>query len=277
MTIAPDIINAAQAAQRKWSIPAAISLAQFGLESGWGAHMPPGSNNPFGIKALAGQPSVTVPTHEFVGGRYVVVEAAFAAYPSLDAAFDAHAELLATSHYYAVARAQLPNANAFAQALTGVYATDPNYGAKLIALMQADNLYQYDQLPVVALAPTVVSVPTSSTAVLPSSNPPTAGATAQPIAVAPSVPRQMTDFTPPDPIQLPSQAVAQIAGFGTHWGAALGGFIGSLGWLAPGDEAKFASIGGGIAVLVVSMIVNAIAQELRHQQALKVVAVAKAS
>src|ERR1022692_5235751 len=34
--------------------------------------------------------------------------------------------------------------NAFAAALTGVYATDPDYGAKLIGLMRLYNLYRYD-------------------------------------------------------------------------------------------------------------------------------------
>ena len=60
----PDIIAAAREAQRKWKIPASISLAQWALESGWGRHMPPGSNNPFGMKARPGDPFVTVRTRE---------------------------------------------------------------------------------------------------------------------------------------------------------------------------------------------------------------------
>jgi len=35
--------------------------------------------------------------------------------------------------------------DAFANALTGIYATDPHYGRSLIALMKALNLYQYDR------------------------------------------------------------------------------------------------------------------------------------
>jgi flagellum-specific peptidoglycan hydrolase FlgJ len=38
------------------------------------------------------------------------------------------------------------NPNAFADALTGVYATDPEYGNLLKSLMQSHNLYQYNQL-----------------------------------------------------------------------------------------------------------------------------------
>src|ERR1019366_10583962 len=37
--------------------------------------------------------------------------------------------------------------DAFANALTGVYATAPNYGVSLIALMRSDNLYVYNDTP----------------------------------------------------------------------------------------------------------------------------------
>jgi flagellum-specific peptidoglycan hydrolase FlgJ len=36
------------------------------------------------------------------------------------------------------------NADAFANALIGVYATDPHYGRSLTALMKALDLYRYD-------------------------------------------------------------------------------------------------------------------------------------
>lgn len=154
--IPADIIAAAQESQAKWNVPAAISLAQFGIESSWGTREPPGSNNPFGIKAVAGQPSVTVATHEYVGGRYIATDAAFACFPSVAAAFDAHGQLLATSHYYTAARAAVAggitnaSTDAFANALTGVYATAPTYGADLITLMGDDNLYQFNLAPKLA-------------------------------------------------------------------------------------------------------------------------------
>ena len=144
MTPAPDVIAAAKAAQKTWKIPASISIAQYALESGWGAHMPPGSNNPFGIKALPGQPSVTVPTREFVHGRYITIQAPFRAFASLAEAFDLHAKLLAQGRPYAAARMTLPDPEKFANALTGVYATDPHYGTSLIAIMRGSNLSQYD-------------------------------------------------------------------------------------------------------------------------------------
>jgi flagellum-specific peptidoglycan hydrolase FlgJ len=59
-----DVIAAAQASQRNTGIPAAITLAQYALESGYGRHMPTGSNNPFGIKAKPGEPFVEQDTWE---------------------------------------------------------------------------------------------------------------------------------------------------------------------------------------------------------------------
>lgn len=141
----PSIVAAAQAAQARWGIPASISLAQFGLESGWGAHMPHGSNNPFGIKALLGQRLVTVPTREFVHGRYVTIQAPFRVFTNLAEAFDAHAKLLAEKGAYAHARSLLPDVEAFSNALTGVYATDPHYGESLITIIHGGGLTRYDQ------------------------------------------------------------------------------------------------------------------------------------
>ena len=139
-----DVIKAAQASQQKWRIPASITIAQWALESGWGRHMPPGSNNPFGIKAGAGQPFVEVPTVEFIDGQRVVVQAKFRKFVSLAEAFDAHAQLLATSPHYAAARSFENDPAKFADALTGVYATDPNYGTLLNSIMSGHDLRQYD-------------------------------------------------------------------------------------------------------------------------------------
>jgi kumamolisin len=139
-----DVITAAQASQQKWGIPASITIAQWALESGWGKHMPPDSNNPFGIKAVDGQPFVEVPTHEYINGQMVVVQAKFRKFGSLAEAFDAHDQLLATSPYYAAARSFENDPTKFANALTGVYATDPNYGTLLNNIISGSNLMQYD-------------------------------------------------------------------------------------------------------------------------------------
>lgn len=141
----PDIISAAQAAQTKWGVPAAVSLAQWALESGWGSHIPPGSNNFFGIKAVGDQPSVNVPTREFLHGQWETIYQPFRKFASVADCFDAHGQLLATNPAYASARQYEHGQDAqFVQALQGHYATDPAYGSLLNAIIQGSNLSQYD-------------------------------------------------------------------------------------------------------------------------------------
>ena len=140
----PEVISAAQNAQRKWGVPASITLAQWALESGWGRRMPPNSNNPFGIKAKGNEPSVKAATFEYVNGKRQSVDADFRAFSSLDDAMEGHAALLATGRPYAKARTVMHDPNKFADALTGVYATAPKYGAMLRGIMRKSNLYDYD-------------------------------------------------------------------------------------------------------------------------------------
>ena len=143
----PDaVVRAAQASQRQWGIPASVTLAQWALESAWGSRMPPGSNNPFGIKARRGEPSVSTGTEEVINGRRVHIRAGFRAFASIAEAFDHHGRLLATGRPYRTARATLPDPDAFADALTGVYATDPSYGRKLRSLMGTNNFYRFNAI-----------------------------------------------------------------------------------------------------------------------------------
>lgn len=128
----PDAVQAALKTQWKYGVPADVTLAQFGLESGFGKHMPPGSNNPFGIHAAAGQAYVMGYDWDASGKR---VPTKFAKYASLADAFEAHGKLLATGAAYAEARKHLDDPMAYAAALTGHYATDPQYGAKLQAMI----------------------------------------------------------------------------------------------------------------------------------------------
>lgn len=140
------VIQAAQAAQAKWLVPTSCTIAQWALESDYGKSEPPGSNNPFGIKAKLGEPSVICETHEVIDGRTVTLQAPFRKFDTLDAAFDYHGQLLATLPVYKPVMKARMNADDFANALTGRYATDPNYGAKLVAIMKAHNLYSFNDL-----------------------------------------------------------------------------------------------------------------------------------
>jgi flagellum-specific peptidoglycan hydrolase FlgJ len=142
-TFPADVIAAALASQNTWRIPAAVTLAQWALESNWGRAMPEGSNNPFGIKATGAEQYVEAQTREVINGRDITILAKFRQFASLSDAFDQHGRLLATAGPYAYARTQIGNPDGFADALTGVYATDPNYGAALKAMMKTYDLYQF--------------------------------------------------------------------------------------------------------------------------------------
>jgi Mannosyl-glycoprotein endo-beta-N-acetylglucosaminidase len=143
--IPSDVADAAIASRRRWTVPASVTVAQWAVESAWGASMPPGSNNPFGIKAVGDQPAVESPTREVVNGDNVTITARFRAFESLSQAFDEHGRLLATAPVYKDAMRQKDNPDAFADALTGVYATDPNYGFTLKWVMENYGLSQYDR------------------------------------------------------------------------------------------------------------------------------------
>ena len=142
MTPAPEVIAAARASQRAWRIPACVSIAQYALESAWGAHSP--GNNCFGIKQLSGYASQTLMTSEVIHGHVVRVPQKFAKFRSIAEAFDAHAKLLATSRYYVDAMKHTGSVDEFIAAMAPHYATDPRYGSKLLSIISGSNLRQYD-------------------------------------------------------------------------------------------------------------------------------------
>jgi len=135
----------AMATQRTYGVPAAVTIAQAIDESGWGQSMLAiNDHNLFGIKGTGPAGSDVQPTEEYENGQWVTTNAPFRVYHSLAESIQDHGELLATSGYYTQAMADRNNPDAFANALTGVYATNPEYGADLIGLMQRYNLYRYD-------------------------------------------------------------------------------------------------------------------------------------
>jgi hypothetical protein len=138
--IAPGAI----AMQSRYGIPAAVTIAQAIDESGWGqSALAIRDHNLFGIKGTGPAGTDMLPTQEYQNGRYVTVNAPFRVYHNLAQSIADHGHLLATgsSYQHAMADRHLPDA--FATDLTGVYATDPQYGSNLIAIMKLYNLYRY--------------------------------------------------------------------------------------------------------------------------------------
>lgn len=140
-----EVVDAAEVSARRWHVPASVTIAQWVVESAWGAAMPPGSNNPFGIKAVGDEPGIDSPTHEVENGQTVTVSARFRVFGSLRDAFEEHGRLLAKSPAYAAAMRMTADPAAFADALTGIYGTDPNYGATLRWVIDNYHFVQYDK------------------------------------------------------------------------------------------------------------------------------------
>ena len=145
-------IGPAQASQRETGVPASVTLAQAILESNWGTSaLSQKANNFFGIKARerGGTAGVVwMPTGEYLGGRYVVIQEPFRAYNNMLDSFLDHGRYLRDNRRYAEAMRHKDDPKAFARLIHQAgYATDPAYSEKLIGLMDRLNLYAYDLPP----------------------------------------------------------------------------------------------------------------------------------
>src|SRR5581483_8570166 len=139
------IAPGAMAAQGRYGVPAAVTIAQAIDESGWGqSALAIRDHNLFGIKGTGPAGSDALPTREYENGQWVTVTAQFRVYHNVAESIADHSELLANGSSYQHAMANQHHADAFATSLTGVYATDPEYGANLITIMKLYNLYRYN-------------------------------------------------------------------------------------------------------------------------------------
>lgn len=129
--------------------PLAI-VAQAALETGWGRHLPrrpdgSSSFNFFGIKAGSDWAGTRVSrrTMEFSDGALRRETAQFRAYDSMAEAFADYARLLKHDPRYRAALSAGPDAARFADRLqAGGYATDPDYGDKIRAILKNPVLQQ---------------------------------------------------------------------------------------------------------------------------------------
>lgn len=133
----------AQAASDASGVPAPLILAQAALESGWGkreirADDGTQSFNLFGIKADRSWRGAVVETTttEYVDGEPQRVRAKFRAYGSYEEAFTDYANFMTRNPRYAnVLATDDPTEAAHGLQRAG-YATDPQYGQKLVRIMQ---------------------------------------------------------------------------------------------------------------------------------------------
>lgn len=118
--------------ERATGLPAEITVAQWAIESGWGAASP--GNNCFGIKAYPGCEVQRFPTQEVIAGERMTLTLEFAAFDSLQACFEKHARLIKCGAPYARAWAHYCASKdlvTLVDEIARVYATDPGYAGKL--------------------------------------------------------------------------------------------------------------------------------------------------
>jgi flagellum-specific peptidoglycan hydrolase FlgJ len=132
---------AAEEAEREYGVPAAITLAQAALETGWGKHIIPGFNI-FGIKGTGPAGTVSKGTWEVYNGKTVTITANFAKYHDFYEAVKLHGKLFHNGYYDKAMEQYAKDKDpfAFARNITGTYATDPEYGDKLSSIMRDYNL-----------------------------------------------------------------------------------------------------------------------------------------
>lgn len=128
-----------------------IVTAQAVLESDFGqSQLSSDYFNLFGRKSYsANEPSVDLPTLEFVDGQYITVNEPFRVYQSWEESVADHGRLLANgtswndAHYDRVVDADTYQVAAYALQEAG-YATDPNYAESLISVIERFELTRFD-------------------------------------------------------------------------------------------------------------------------------------
>tara|TARA_B100000767_G_C19776197_1_gene542709 strand:- start:4391 stop:5407 length:1017 start_codon:yes stop_codon:yes gene_type:complete len=135
----------AEKAASKLGVSPSVLLAQAGLETGWGQHIPLNqkggqSFNLFGIKAddrWSGS-AVAATTTEYDGIKKsaVEVECSFRAYQSFEDSFKDYADFIIQHPRYQIALEKADNKADFADELQHAgYATDPEYANKIKAIL----------------------------------------------------------------------------------------------------------------------------------------------
>src|SRR5699024_8742681 len=152
----------------KYGLYASVMIAQACLESAYGKSSlsSPPHYNLFGVKGSYKGHSVSLPTWEVIKGKKVYVNAKFRSYPSYKESMEDQAKLLRNGlswnkKFYR--KTWIENARSYkdvTKALTGTYATDPNYNTKLNGIIEKYNLTKYDS---VKSKPSKPSKPNNST------------------------------------------------------------------------------------------------------------------
>ena len=125
-----EVANIAVRLERTTLVPAQLMVAQWALESKWGAK-PAGQANYFGIKKAARHDKCcTVTTHEVINGVSKQQDLEFADYNSLEDSCADYAWMIANAAPYRKAWAAFlidRDPLKLLRNIAGIYATDPSY------------------------------------------------------------------------------------------------------------------------------------------------------
>lgn len=140
-----EIAGIAVALEARTGCPAQMLIAQWAVESQWGAK-PAGHANYFGIKhSIRDSMGCTVTTREVINGKSVIQNLEFADYPSLEDSCRDYAWLITQGVPYRTAWQRYRadhNLHALIAAVATTYATDPKYTAMVTVIAGQSNVTQ---------------------------------------------------------------------------------------------------------------------------------------
>lgn len=140
-----EVARIAIAIEAQTGCPAQLLIAQWALESQWGAK-PAGDCNYFGMKAASRhERTCAVTTREVIRGKSVVQDLKFADYDSLEDSCRDYAWLITQGAPYRTAWERYQNdhdLHSLIAAVAGKYATDPNYMHLATAIAGQTNVAQ---------------------------------------------------------------------------------------------------------------------------------------
>ncbi|WP_424349384.1 glycoside hydrolase family 73 protein [Latilactobacillus sp. 5-91] len=131
---------------KKHNFLPSVTAAQAAIESGWGTSgLTTAANNLFGIKGRYNGQYIVFPTQEWVNGHYVTINAEFRKYPNWATSVEDHGNFFTDNERYH----NLLGVKDYKQVAKLVqqdgYATDPNYAATIIRVIEQYGLQNWDQ------------------------------------------------------------------------------------------------------------------------------------
>lgn len=136
-------------ATQLWSIYKvlpSVAIAQAALESAWGTSgLATKYNNLFGIKGSYGGNAANMATWEVYGGVRYDIKANFRAYPNWETSIKDYGVFLNVNSRYKKALGLTNYKDQIKAIHVAGYATDPNYQKKIIQIIEANNLVQFDK------------------------------------------------------------------------------------------------------------------------------------